>query len=480
METTVGSSIVARVQRSVSLYPELTAAVVDGRQVSYAELGQLIEQWRDRCLALDAPPHSIVGIVAGGQIDVPAAFLGVLAARLVPMLIDGRLPAARVAATFARACAAAVIDLARDEIRSSPEGARILPAEAGYVVFSSGSQGEPKGIVGLADGLVEFVDWEIDTLGAGPHTRVAMMTSPSFDVVLRDLLLPLCAGGELHIPSNLIRSSPQSVLPWLTEHGVSVLHAVPSLSARWVAAANAPADSLRWTLFAGEPLYGQYVARWRQAAPRSRVINLYGPSETTLAKFWHEVPAEVCTGLMPVGRPLPQARLELASADIDGAGINDHRIVINTPHGSLGYMPDTCSPADADRLHRIDGITRFETQDRGWLEPDGNLVVGGRLDSLVKRRGVFVDIAAIESAAADLPYVRAACCVQLAPSGRVVLMVEGPAPSATPQLLRDMQPRLRTELPDRVIAVSAMPLMNGGKTDRAGIRAMLEAEVSNA
>jgi non-ribosomal peptide synthetase component F len=340
----------------------------------------------------------------------------------------------------------------------------VLPEGTGYVVFSSGSQGSPKGIAGQAAGLAHFIDWEIGTLGVRPGTRTGMLTSPAFDVVYRDLLVPLCAGGELHIAETQVRSTASRVVPWLAEHEVEIVHIVPSLASRW-AATDVRAPALRWSLFAGEPLYAPHVSRWRAVAPESRVLNLYGPSETTLAKFAYEVPPTPGSGLQPVGRPLPGTRLEFEPA---GA---QQRIVISTPYGSLGYLDDTCTPDDARRLRRDANVTRFATQDRGFLDSEGNLVVAGRLDSLVKRNGSFVDLARIEAAAGDLGGVRAACCVQLPLSGRIVLAVEGPGPESLAGLRRQLQPRLGVQLPDRIVAVDALPLLAGGKVDRRAVRA---------
>jgi acyl-coenzyme A synthetase/AMP-(fatty) acid ligase len=133
-------------------------------------------------------------------------------------------------------------------------------------------------------------------------------------------------------------------------------------------------------------------------------------------------------------------------------------------------LDDTCTPDDARRLRRVAGVTRFETQDRGFLGSDGSLVVAGRLDSLVKRHGSFVDLARIEAAATDLPEVRAACCVQLPPSGRIVLAVEGPEPRSAAGLRRQLQPYLGRQLPDRIVSVDALPLLAGGKVDRRAVK----------
>jgi D-alanine--poly(phosphoribitol) ligase subunit 1 len=464
--------VLDRVERIVTEYPEHTAVVTAAGAQNYRQLWHQVQRWRQRCQQLDLAPGSLVALLSGGGAGLPPAFLGARAAGLVPVLLDAAQPS-RVAAVLAAARPAAVLRPDEDDVQpSGVADPRTLPAAAGYLVFSSGSQGIPKAIVGQAAGLLHFVDWEIAELRAKPGVRVAMLTSPAFDVVYRDLLLPLCSGGELHIAEQSVRSAPAAVLPWLAEHRIEVLHAVPSLSARWIGDGSPPVDSLRHTLFAGEPLYGRHVHRWRRVAPRSAVRNLYGPSETTLAKFCHEVPPGCGPGLQPVGHPLPGSDFELVPIDRQS---EIRRVVISTRHGSLGYLPDTCTAEDFERLTRTDGVTRFATQDRGRLDEQGNLVVAGRLDSLVKRRGTFVDISRIEEAAADLAEVRAACCVQLAGSD-LVLVVEGPDLAGAATLRRALRAPLGADLPDRVLVLPTLPLLPGGKVDRQAVRRMLDLE----
>lgn len=469
--------VLDRVGRTVSRYPHRTAVVTATEKFDYRELWRRVDQWRQRCEALGLPPRTLVAVLSGDGAALPSAFLGARATGLVPLLLDAAQPPSQVAAVLESARPAAV--LRSDEGVLEPTGEarpRTLPEAAGYVVFSSGTQGKPKAVVGQAAGLVHFIDWEIAALGAAPGTRVAMLTSPSFDVVYRDLLLPLCAGGESHIADQSVRSAPAAVLPWLVERGIEVLHAVPSLSARWIQDGSPSVDSLRHTLFAGEPLYGRHAHRWRQVAPGTAVINLYGPSETTLAKFHYEVPADCGPGLQPVGRPLPDAGFDLVPAGPQEEYGNARRVVISTPHGSLGYLADTCSADDLGRLSREHGVTRFQTQDRGRLDPEGNLVIAGRLDSLVKRRGAFVDITRIEEAAADLPEVRAACCVQLTSTSEIVLAVEGPDPAVAAGLRRRLRAPLGADLPDRVVALPSLPLLPGGKADRRGVSRLLNLD----
>lgn len=496
MQAAVPCPVVERVRRIAARQPGDPAVVGGDERITYRDLLRQADRWQRRCEALGLAPGTVVAVLAGGEPSWPAAFLGARAAGLVPVLAGEQQPAPRVTDVLDAARPSAVLRPATGEAEPTGEpDPRVLPAGAGYLVFTSGSQGPPKGIVGRAAGLLAFVDWEIAALGLGPGTRVAMLTSPSFDVVYRDLLVPLCSGGELRIAAPAVRANPAAVFPWLAANGIEVLHAVPSLSARWLAAAAASPttlDALRHTLFAGEPLYGRQVRQWRAAAPRSKVGNLYGPSETTLAKFHYDVPDDCGPGLQPVGHPLPGTALGLEALDPPGAAADTEpgappgsqadtppgveRVVITTPDGSLGYLPDTCGPDDRERLTRTGGVTEFRTQDRGVLDAAGRLVVLGRLDSLVKRRGVFVDVAAIEAAAAGLPSVRSACCVQLPTSGDIVLVVEGPDPALAAALRRPLHAALGAGMPDRVLGLAAMPLLPGGKADRRSVRELLDLE----
>jgi D-alanine--poly(phosphoribitol) ligase subunit 1 len=476
-EPVAACPVAERVGQIAARYPDHTAVVGTTEVLGYRELWRRVDRWRQRCAALALPPGTLVAVLSGKGTGLPPAFLGARAAGLVPLLLDEELPRYEEDAITATARPAAVLRADKDEAEPTGEANPwTLPAEAGYVVFSSGTQGTPKGIVGQAAGLLAFIDWEIAKLDMRPGTRVAMLTSPSFDVVYRDLLLPLCSGGELHIAGPAIRSAPSAVLPWLADRDIEVLHAVPSLSARWLDAAGQAVGSLRYTLFAGERLYGRHVRRWREAAPRTRVVNLYGPTETTLARFHYEVPPDCGAGLQPVGRPLPECEADLVPVEPVSEYGGVRMVVITTPHGSLGYLPGTCSPDDLSRLRREHGITRFQTQDRGLLDPEGNLVIAGRLDSLVKRRGIFVDIVRIEAAAAELPEVRAACCMQLMSSSEIVLTVEGPDPAAVPDLLRKLRAPLGMDIPDQVVVLPSLPLLPGGKVDRRGVRKLLNLE----
>jgi non-ribosomal peptide synthetase component F len=469
-----------RFRAVVERYPDAPAISSPDAAVTYRELWERAVSWRDCLLALTPTPHSAVAVLSHGSFALVPAFLGTRAAGLVPLLVDSTMPARRRNEMIRASRAVLVIDTASGA--ATPiDGADLgsLPAEAGYVVFSSGSQGHAKGIIGSAAGVAAFLDWERKLLGLGATVRGALLTSPSFDVVLRDMLLPLLAGGVLCVPGPEVRTDPTSVVGWLKDHDVNVAHLVPSMSTRWVeAAGSVRLHGMRWSLFAGEPLYARHVELWRSIAPSTRVVNLYGPSETTLAKYFHVVEDPARLGLQPVGHGLPGTRLEADRSD-PGAGDGSFRITLETPDGSLGYLPEGISAAASAALTRRNGVTRFVSEDRGCLGADGMLTVEGRLDSLVKRNGVMVDLADVTAQALAYPCVAQACCLQVdrETSASIVLAVEVRPGFSMRGLTGSLRRTLGPAMPNEVVCFDPLPVLPSGKIDRQAVRDVLEGSM---
>src|SRR5262249_17585825 len=134
-----------------------------------------------------------------------------------------------------------------------------------------------------------YIRWEMEALGAGPGGRVSQLISPAFDASLRDIFLPLCAGRTLCAPEgrDTILDTNQ-LAAWLPAEGGGVVHCVPSLSPILLERRATPGDfaALRYVLLAGEPLLPLDIRRWIEAyGTRTGLVNLYGPSETTMTKL---------------------------------------------------------------------------------------------------------------------------------------------------------------------------------------------------
>jgi amino acid adenylation domain-containing protein len=356
-----------------------------------------------------------------------------------------------------------------------------LPA---YVFFTSGSTGKPKGVLGTHAGLAHFLDWQRKSFGVGPGDRCGQLTGLSFDVVLRDVFLALTSGATLVLPAEDDTASGDQTLHWLERENISLLHTVPSVAEMWLM--NVPPRvtlaGLRRIFFAGEPLTSALVGRWRRAFPQAgEIVNLYGPTETTLAKCFYRVPTEPCEGVQPLGFTLPNTQALVLTQERKMCGIGEPgEIALRTPFRSLGYVN---APEENERRFIANPFGNepddrlYLTGDRGVYAADGLLEFLGRLDDQVKVRGVRVEPMEVALTLKNCPDV-ASCAVVVRED-----VTEGPALVAyvvpakgfkeNPDRLREfLRRRLPAPmLPSAFVFLDALPLTPNQKLDRARLPA---------
>lgn len=357
--------------------------------------------------------------------------------------------------------------------------------EAGYIFFTSGTTGTPQAVLGSHEGLSHFLQWQRDEFGVGPGDRCAQLTGLSFDVVLRDVLLPLISGATLCLPDEGENPGPDDVVPWLEKKGITLVHAVPTLAQAWLSAAGSRGRArMRIVLFAGEPLSGSLVERWRSVFPTTeQVVNLYGPTETTLATCFHVVGTPAPAGIQPLGHPLPGAQVLVLGDDgvVCGTG-EPGEIVIRSPFRSLGYLNDSTETARrfVPNPHRADpSDLLFLTGDRGLYGTGGRLEFLGRLDDQVKILGVRVQPEEVTAALLAHPDVASAAVIaqgeQTEHTGLEGYYVplsgdQSLPPSALRAHLAERLPAAM--VPATLKAVGDLPTTPRGKLDRDALQRM--------
>lgn len=417
-------------ERSAAKWPDATAIESSSRRVSYRELSAWSDDLAARLTDAGLRKGAIVYLAVESTFTTVASILAVLKAGGVFVPIDPHQPAARLRALGAQVPPAFVLTeelLAAVITEQFGRQARVIgadPPAAGkarrgaasaawgpddlcYIYFTSGSTGTPKAIAGRLKGIDHFVRWEIEALQVGPGTRVSQLTSLTFDAFLRDLFTPLGAGGTMCVPDGREAIlAPESLVRWLDAARIEIVHSVPSLF-RTILAEPLTAErfpALRYVALAGEPLLPADVERWTQVfGARVRLINLYGPTETTMVKLFYPVqPEDSQRRSIPIGRPMPGASVLL----LDEAGRPVERgatgeVYIRTAYRTLGYyqnpelteqvfVPNPLGGDPDDVLYRTGDLARE-------LE-DGNLEFLGRKDQQVKIRGMRIELGEIENA----------------------------------------------------------------------------------
>lgn len=350
--------------------------------------------------------------------------------------------------------------------------------DAAYIFFTSGTTGTPKGVVGCHKGLSHFLSWQRSEFNITPQDRCAQLTALSFDVVLRDIFLALVSGATLCLPEDDY-FDPNVLLPWLDAEKISVIHTVPTLAQSWLT--NAPEgvslQSLRWAFFAGEPLTNTLIQRWRQSFPQTGdIVNLYGPTETTLAKCFYVVPEMVLPGVQPIGRPLPETEAIILNRTGQLCGINEvGEIVLRTPFRSLGYVNGT----DEDNQRFVVNPFRqdpqdilYYTGDRGRYKPDGVVEILGRRDHQIKIRGMRVEPGEIEAAICRHVFVQQATVIMYTDNDNMeenrlaayFVAWQQLAPSELRRFLKESLPDYM--IPAVLMQLEALPTTPNGKINR--------------
>jgi amino acid adenylation domain-containing protein len=503
------------VARHAAEAPGRTALAQGDRTLSYGELVRRSEELARRLASRCPGPGRVVAVTGPRGIGFCVAVLGVLRGGAVLFPLDPHLPPGRREHLLRAARPDLCVhvqdpDPPEDEPRPrAPAGVPVLTVDArtgltaqetqgeeppaaappvdpdapAYLFFTSGTTGAPRGVLGRHASLSHFLDWQSTAFGIGARDRCAQLTGASFDVMLRDTLLALVSGGTTVVPEPADTAGGKAVLTWLARERISVLHAVPTVLQSWLL--DAPPlrlPRLRLTFLAGEPLRAALVERYREAFPDAgEIVNLYGPTETTLAKFAYRVPGEgPLPPVLPVGSPLPGGQgLVMRGDAVCGVG-EPGEIVIRTRFGTFGYLDDPEANAAAftpNPLRADPGDLLYRTGDIGRYRPDGLLEVLGRADHQVKINGVRVHPSETEHALAGHPQVAACVVVAHRSSQEEYHLVAYTVPDARAD--RDGLPaRLRRHLtgllpramvPAEFVVLDRIPTTPNGKPDRAAL-----------
>jgi len=505
-------SIVSRFLANAERTPRQIALVDAARSWSYAELDQDSRQIAERLRAAGARRAAVVAVHAARSGMLAVTLLGVWRAGAVFVILDPAHPKERRASILRAAKPAVFLQLAGapepepelqravTELGCTPlavassgvesptltfePSAPIGPEDIAYLGFTSGSSGDPKGIIGTHRPLSHFFAWQAERFGLTAQDRFSVLSGLSHDPLLRDLFLPLWVGGTAVFPSERDTAQPDALHAWLEAQRISAVHLTPSHGEILAAAAPQPSPltALRYLFFGGEPLKHSLL---RQLAPRlaqAQCVNLYGATETPQAIAEHAVPWPEPSGReaadpASVGSGIGGAQLLILNARDQLCGVGEPgEIVVRSPYLAAGYLDDAggAPPFCANPLGLEATDRAYRTGDLARYRPDGTLALGGRRDRQLKIRGHRLESREIELFFEQHPAVEQAVVLGLAHptlgQGFVVYVTGEHAPNA--QLLAWAQARLPGWMvPFQVIGVATLPLTPNGKLDTARLPA---------
>jgi amino acid adenylation domain-containing protein len=390
-------------------------------------------------------------------------------------------------AAFAERCLCLTDEAVRCALQQQDAGNpdnRITPETPLYIIYTSGSTGQPKGVEVIHQGETNLVHWYTREYGFGGHDRFLIISNIGFDLTQKNLLAPLCVGGEVVFPCG--EYDPDAILHLVSRKAITVINGAPSALYPLIEnpAHDALTSSLRTVLLGGEPIRIDTVRAWLvRTGFRCELVNMYGPTECTDISTTYRIrsAADIDCPVIPIGTPIPNVPCFIVDPNgqllpLGAVG----ELVVGGLGLSNGYLnnPERNAESFFQNLPGSELSGRFyRTGDLARYRDDGNILYIGRRDHQVKIRGLRIELGEIEAALCALPDISEALVVALRHNGEDLLVAylkparptEGMESGALRTLLSRTLPGYM--IPSLFLTVESWPLSPNGKIDRKALPA---------
>jgi D-alanine--poly(phosphoribitol) ligase subunit 1 len=480
-------NLIERIDHWAVVAPEATAHISDGRTLTYGELCRRSDALACYLTQRFGDDRRPVAVLGHREPEMLIAFLSAVKSGRPYVPLDTAMPQQRIEKILATSRAALVLT-PKDILQFSASGARV-PAmcvqhdEPFYILFTSGSTGEPKGVIITLACLEHFMTWMLAEQRFTQFGEVFLNQAPfSFDLSVMDLYCSLATGGTLFSISRDRIANPKELYHALTSSGVTTWVSTPSFAQMCLVEekfSEAMLPRVRRFLFCGETLTPQTAAHLLKRFPRAQVWNTYGPTEATVATTSIRIDAGILEQYspLPVGHPMPGSEIFIVNGNREVLPANQRgEIIIAGPNVSPGYLarPDLT----ADAFFQYHGQRAYRSGDFGRFR-DNLLFFEGRMDEQIKLSGYRIELGDVEANLRALATVRDAVVVPVIKDGAaqslaafVLLAVRDEASHFN--LSHGLRKRLAERLPAymlprKFVFLDAFPMTPNGKVDRTSL-----------
>jgi amino acid adenylation domain-containing protein/non-ribosomal peptide synthase protein (TIGR01720 family) len=486
--------------------PQQIALVSEQESLTYEELNVRANQLAHYLRRLGVGPETLVGLMLERSTEMVVALLGVLKAGGAYVPLDPHYPAERLRHMLRDAGMAVlvserrwleelgaaelpqVITFADEAEQIGKESKSNLPHETAaqnlaYVIYTSGSTGLAKGIAVEHRAVIRLL-FGTNYIDLQPSDRIAQLSSPSFDAATFEIWGALLHGAQLVVFSKDLCLSPREFAERIESAGITTIFLTTALFNQFARIASNAFASLHTVLFGGEAVDPGCVREVLKNGPPRRLLNAYGPTESTTFASWHLIQhvADEATNV-PIGSPLSNTELYVLDSDLEPVVIGARGELYIGGDGlarSYLHQPDLTAArfipnpfAAGERLYRTGDVVR--------RLPGGEIEFQGRIDNLVKIRGFRIELSEIEIALNSHPGVGS--CVVMARENiagdsakRLVAYV---SPDETFESIEELNAKslrtyLKQRLPDYMLPSSfvfleKLPLNRNGKVDHEAL-----------
>ncbi|MBR8840738.1 MAG: amino acid adenylation domain-containing protein, partial [Stigonema ocellatum SAG 48.90 = DSM 106950] len=355
--------------------------------------------------------------------------------------------------------------------------ALVSPDTVAYILYTSGSTGQPKGVIQNHRNVLHFIRNYTNNLHINDQDRLTLLSSYSFDAAIMDIFAAILNGATLY-PINIKEEGFTHLSQWLQQQKITLYHSTPTLYRHFVSTLSGDEKfpQIRLVVLGGEEVVKTDVDLYKEHFSNECLfVNGLGPTESTVTlQYFMNKQTEISRNTVPVGYPVDETEIFLLNEAGEKTDIYGE-IAIRSPYIALGYwhkpnltqavfLPDT--ECGSRRIYR--------TGDLGRLKPDGSIEFLGRKDFQVKIRGFRIELGEIEAALTQHPSVRetVVMATEDVRGDKHLVAYVVPTQTLTTDELRHI---LKQKLPEYMIPSSfvfldSLPLTPSGKVNRSALK----------
>jgi amino acid adenylation domain-containing protein len=499
----IEQSIYCRFAEQVAQFPCRPAIWTRQYQWTYEELSDRVDAMASALLHRLGDREGRVALVFDHDAPMIAGMLAVMRARKAYVPLDPGYPEQRLERMLQDSAAEAIlIEAKHQNLANRLCGGRLpiliegaapqtpgtifpsaSPRDIAYILYTSGSTGQPKGVVQSHRNVLHFIRAYTNGLLLAPTDRLTLLSSYSFDAAVMGIFGGILNGACV-CPRSVRDGGFGELGAWIRQAEISIYHSTPTVFREFLAVSDPSErfDSVRRVVLGGESVVRRDVGLFKQFFdPGTILVNGLGPTESTVTlQHFIDHDTELTNNLVPVGRPVCDTRIILRD-EMGQESDREGEMIYVSEHVALGYWrrPDLNAQSFGDYSH-MPGLRWYRSGDLArWCE-DGNLEFLGRKDSQIKIRGVRIELGDIEAALQQQPGVAEAVAVGRTLSGSELPRIIGYVrrlPGAAfddSQHSEQIREGVRTLLPSTmvpnfIVFLDVFPKTPTGKIDRLAL-----------
>lgn len=495
------TNVLEYIEETVTRLPDKVAFADEEIQLTFAQFYDRIRCLGTHLIKLGADRDPVVVYMKKSPCTV-SAFFGVIASGCFYVPIDEEMPRRRMELILENTQAKYMIydestqDRARDlgfagtlisyadAIQTEAEEKALqavrrqaLDVDPIYVLFTSGSTGVPKGVVGHHRGVIDYIESLSDVLGFSEETVFGNQTPLYLDACMKEIYPTMKFGATTWLVPREYFMLPVKLVEYLNFHQINticwVVSALTMISAFGTFDTVIP-EHLHTVAFGSEVFPVKQFNLWKTTLPQTAFYNLYGPTEATGMSCYYHAERLFDEGeCIPVGRPFRNTQILLLNDQGEQVQNGETgEICIKGTCLAHGYYHNpektaevfTQNPLVSDYPDRI-----YHTGDLGRMNEQGELVFVSRQDHQVKHMGHRIELGEIEADVASVDGVKTCCCIFIQESKKMVLFYVGEIDKRS--LTQELKERLpRYMVPNAILQMEQLPLTPNGKMDRLSMQ----------